>query len=47
MFFIQENIPVAFMQVSHPHNQFLQAVDKCQYSKLRTFARIMKVSGIF
>ena len=25
----------------------LQAVDKCQYSKLRTFACIMKVSGIF
>ena len=38
VFFIQDNIHVAFIQVSYPHNQFLQAVDKCQYSELRTFA---------
>ena len=36
VFFIQENI--ALIQVSLPHNQFLQAMNKCQYSKLRTFA---------
>ena len=27
-----------FIQVSYPHNQFLQATGKCQYSKLSTIA---------
>ena len=34
MFFIQENI--AFIQVLQLQNQFLQAMNKCQYSKFRT-----------